>query len=54
MNILFPAKVLAADSGGFIDAADFAGAGLLSFAEAPGKADVSDLGVIFLVLPQFS
>lgn len=49
MNILFPAKALAAaDSGGFINAADFAGAGLLGFAEAPGKADVSDLGVIFL------
>lgn len=49
MNILFPAKALAAaDSGGFIDAADFAGAGLPGFAEAPGKADVSDLGVIFL------
>lgn len=32
---LFPAKTLAAaDSGGFIDAADFAGAGLLGFAEA--------------------
>ena len=32
---LFPAKALAAaDSGGFIDAADFAGAGLLGFAEA--------------------
>ena len=46
---LFPAKALAAaDSGGFIDAADFAGAGLPGFAEAPGKADVSDLGVIFL------
>ena len=49
MNILFPAKALAAaDSGGFVDAADFAGAGLLGFAETPGKADVSDLGVIFL------
>ena len=49
VNILFPAKAFAAaDSGGFIDAADFAGAGLPGFAETPGKADVSDLGVILL------
>ena len=41
MNILFPAKALAAaDSGGFIDAADFAGAGLLGFAEAPRGDDI--------------
>ena len=37
VNILFPAQAFAAaDSGGFVDVADFAGAGLLGFAEAPG------------------